>query len=83
MTFSELIEVLQELTRPLPDSIELPLTMALKNQVCWVRVMPSAKILGGEGYAVGGGNLSQVQARKLAWRAGLQDTFRDLALLAW
>ncbi|XP_019388785.1 PREDICTED: protein PAT1 homolog 2 isoform X3 [Crocodylus porosus] len=32
MTFSELIEVLQELTRPLPDSLELPLTMALKNQ---------------------------------------------------
>lgn len=34
MTFSKLIEVLQELTRPLPESSELPLTMALKNQVC-------------------------------------------------
>lgn len=33
MTFSKLIEVLQELTRPLPESLELPLTMALKNQV--------------------------------------------------
>lgn len=33
MTFSKLIEVLQELTRPLPESPELPLTMALKNQV--------------------------------------------------
>lgn len=33
MTFSKLIEVLQELTRPLPESSELPLTMALKNQV--------------------------------------------------
>uniref|UniRef100_A0A8C3NK70 Uncharacterized protein n=1 Tax=Geospiza parvula TaxID=87175 RepID=A0A8C3NK70_GEOPR len=32
MTFSKLIEVLQELTRPLPESSELPLTMALKNQ---------------------------------------------------
>uniref|UniRef100_A0A8C5UA05 PAT1 homolog 2 n=1 Tax=Malurus cyaneus samueli TaxID=2593467 RepID=A0A8C5UA05_9PASS len=32
MTFSKLIEVLQELTRPLPESPELPLTMALKNQ---------------------------------------------------
>ncbi|XP_066052311.1 LOW QUALITY PROTEIN: protein PAT1 homolog 2 [Chamaea fasciata] len=32
MTFSKLIEVLQELTRPLPESLELPLTMALKNQ---------------------------------------------------
>lgn len=34
MTFSKLIEVLQELTRLLPKSPELPLTMALKNQVC-------------------------------------------------
>ncbi|NXI05006.1 PATL2 protein, partial [Pachycephala philippinensis] len=33
MTFSKLIEVLQELTRPLPESPELPLTMALKNQL--------------------------------------------------
>uniref|UniRef100_A0A8C3TK74 PAT1 homolog 2 n=1 Tax=Catharus ustulatus TaxID=91951 RepID=A0A8C3TK74_CATUS len=32
MTFNRLIEVLQELTRPLPESSELPLTMALKNQ---------------------------------------------------
>ncbi|NXK47801.1 PATL2 protein, partial [Chauna torquata] len=32
MTFSRLIEVLQEMTRPLPESAELPLTMALKNQ---------------------------------------------------
>ncbi|NXT21088.1 PATL2 protein, partial [Syrrhaptes paradoxus] len=32
MTFSKLIEVLQEMARPLPDSPELPLTMALKNQ---------------------------------------------------
>ncbi|XP_063268476.1 LOW QUALITY PROTEIN: protein PAT1 homolog 2 [Prinia subflava] len=32
MTFSKLIEVLQELTHPLPESLELPLTMALKNQ---------------------------------------------------
>ncbi|KAF2985693.1 hypothetical protein EK904_003127 [Melospiza melodia maxima] len=32
MTFSKLVEVLQELTRPLPESSELPLTMALKNQ---------------------------------------------------
>ncbi|XP_017672486.1 PREDICTED: protein PAT1 homolog 2 isoform X1 [Lepidothrix coronata] len=32
MTFSKLIEVLQELTRPLPECPELPLTMALKNQ---------------------------------------------------
>ncbi|XP_059714234.1 protein PAT1 homolog 2 isoform X3 [Haemorhous mexicanus] len=32
MTFSKLIELLQELTRPLPESSELPLTMALKNQ---------------------------------------------------
>ncbi|XP_074736542.1 protein PAT1 homolog 2 isoform X1 [Strix uralensis] len=32
MTFSKLIEVLQEMTRPLPESPELPLTMALKNQ---------------------------------------------------
>ncbi|RMB94494.1 hypothetical protein DUI87_29305 [Hirundo rustica rustica] len=32
MTFSKLIEVLQELTQPLPESLELPLTMALKNQ---------------------------------------------------
>uniref|UniRef100_A0A8B9P8Q5 PAT1 homolog 2 n=1 Tax=Apteryx owenii TaxID=8824 RepID=A0A8B9P8Q5_APTOW len=31
-TFSKLIEVLQEMTRPLPESAELPLTMALKNQ---------------------------------------------------
>ncbi|XP_062439677.1 protein PAT1 homolog 2 isoform X2 [Rhea pennata] len=31
-TFSKLIEVLQEMTRPLPESTELPLTMALKNQ---------------------------------------------------
>lgn len=34
MTFSKLIKVLQELTQPLPESLELPLTMALKNQVC-------------------------------------------------
>ena len=33
-TFSKLIEVLQEMTRSLPESPELPLTMALKNQVC-------------------------------------------------
>ncbi|KAM9375045.1 protein PAT1 homolog 2-like [Phaethornis superciliosus] len=32
MTFSKLIEVLQEMTRPLPKSPELPLAMALKNQ---------------------------------------------------
>ncbi|KFV92763.1 Protein PAT1 2, partial [Eurypyga helias] len=32
MTFSKLIEVLQEMTRPLPESPELPLAMALKNQ---------------------------------------------------
>ncbi|KAM6058619.1 protein PAT1 homolog 2 isoform 2-T4 [Chlamydotis macqueenii] len=32
MTFSRLIEVLQEMTRPLPESAELPLAMALKNQ---------------------------------------------------
>ncbi|NWI33106.1 PATL2 protein, partial [Sula dactylatra] len=32
LTFSKLIEVLQEMTRPLPESPELPLTMALKNQ---------------------------------------------------
>ncbi|TRZ18276.1 hypothetical protein HGM15179_008834 [Zosterops borbonicus] len=32
ITFSKLIEVLQELTQPLPESLELPLTMALKNQ---------------------------------------------------
>ncbi|NXA28601.1 PATL2 protein, partial [Ibidorhyncha struthersii] len=32
MTFSKLIEVLQKMTRPLPESPELPLTMALKNQ---------------------------------------------------
>ncbi|KAM6119191.1 protein PAT1 homolog 2 [Pterocles gutturalis] len=32
MTFSKLIEVLQEMARPLPDSPELPLAMALKNQ---------------------------------------------------
>ncbi|NXQ99457.1 PATL2 protein, partial [Sagittarius serpentarius] len=32
MTFSKLIEALQEMTRPLPESPELPLTMALKNQ---------------------------------------------------
>ncbi|KFV65746.1 Protein PAT1 2, partial [Dryobates pubescens] len=32
-SFSKLIEVLQEMTRPLPDSPELPLAMALKNQV--------------------------------------------------
>ncbi|KAM8804604.1 LOW QUALITY PROTEIN: protein PAT1 homolog 2 [Eudromia elegans] len=31
-TFSKLIEVLQEMTRPLPESTELPLTLALKNQ---------------------------------------------------
>ncbi|XP_054024749.1 protein PAT1 homolog 2 [Dryobates pubescens] len=31
-SFSKLIEVLQEMTRPLPDSPELPLAMALKNQ---------------------------------------------------
>lgn len=33
MTFSKLIEVLQKMTRPLPESPELPLAMALKNQV--------------------------------------------------
>ncbi|XP_057276527.1 protein PAT1 homolog 2 [Pezoporus wallicus] len=32
MTFSKLIEVLQEMSRPLPESTELPITMALKNQ---------------------------------------------------
>ncbi|XP_065498219.1 protein PAT1 homolog 2 isoform X2 [Caloenas nicobarica] len=32
MTFSKLLEVLREMTRPLPESPELPLTMALKNQ---------------------------------------------------
>ncbi|XP_059680072.1 protein PAT1 homolog 2 isoform X2 [Gavia stellata] len=32
MTFSKLIEVLQEMTRPLPESPELPLAMALRNQ---------------------------------------------------
>ncbi|KFP88240.1 Protein PAT1 2, partial [Apaloderma vittatum] len=32
ITFSRLIEVLQEMTTPLPESPELPLTMALKNQ---------------------------------------------------
>ncbi|NWR60805.1 PATL2 protein, partial [Bucorvus abyssinicus] len=32
MTFSRLIEVLQEMTTPLPESPELPLAMALKNQ---------------------------------------------------
>ncbi|KAM7103689.1 protein PAT1 homolog 2 isoform 2-T2 [Ciconia maguari] len=32
MTFSKLIKVLQEMTRPLPKSPELPLAMALKNQ---------------------------------------------------
>ncbi|XP_023790127.1 protein PAT1 homolog 2 isoform X2 [Cyanistes caeruleus] len=32
MTFSKLIEILQELTRPLSKSSELPLTMALKNK---------------------------------------------------
>ncbi|NXT81665.1 PATL2 protein, partial [Zapornia atra] len=32
MTFSKLIEVLKEMTRPLPESPELPLAMALKNQ---------------------------------------------------
>ncbi|PKU34270.1 hypothetical protein llap_15426 [Limosa lapponica baueri] len=32
MAFSKLIEVLQEMTRPLPESPELPLAMALKNQ---------------------------------------------------
>uniref|UniRef100_A0A8C6INW0 mRNA decay factor PAT1 domain-containing protein n=1 Tax=Melopsittacus undulatus TaxID=13146 RepID=A0A8C6INW0_MELUD len=32
MTFSKLIEVLQEMSRPLPESPELPITMALKNQ---------------------------------------------------
>ncbi|XP_050165541.1 protein PAT1 homolog 2 isoform X2 [Myiozetetes cayanensis] len=32
ITFSKLIEVLQELTRPLPECPELPLAMALKNQ---------------------------------------------------
>ncbi|NWI08804.1 PATL2 protein, partial [Crypturellus soui] len=31
-TFSKLIEVLQEMTRPLPESTELPLTLAFKNQ---------------------------------------------------
>lgn len=34
MTFSRLIEVLQEMTRPLLECPELPLAMALKNQVC-------------------------------------------------
>uniref|UniRef100_A0A8C8VK31 PAT1 homolog 2 n=1 Tax=Pelusios castaneus TaxID=367368 RepID=A0A8C8VK31_9SAUR len=33
MTFSELIEVLQELTKPVAGSTELPLTMTFKNQV--------------------------------------------------
>ncbi|XP_042660009.1 protein PAT1 homolog 2 isoform X2 [Tyto alba] len=32
MTFSKLLEVLQEMTRPLSESPELPLAMALKNQ---------------------------------------------------
>ncbi|NWW47396.1 PATL2 protein, partial [Pedionomus torquatus] len=32
MAFSKLIEVLREMTRPLPESPELPLAMALKNQ---------------------------------------------------
>ncbi|XP_075287707.1 protein PAT1 homolog 2 isoform X1 [Opisthocomus hoazin] len=32
MTFSKLIEVLQEMTKPLPKCPELPLTMALRNQ---------------------------------------------------
>uniref|UniRef100_A0A8B9Z6K4 PAT1 homolog 2 n=1 Tax=Buteo japonicus TaxID=224669 RepID=A0A8B9Z6K4_9AVES len=32
VTFSKLIEVLQEMTRPLPKPPELPLTTALKNQ---------------------------------------------------
>ncbi|NXU51301.1 PATL2 protein, partial [Turnix velox] len=32
MTFSKLIEVLQEMRRPLPESPEQPLAMALKNQ---------------------------------------------------
>ncbi|KAI6077946.1 Protein PAT1-like protein 2 isoform X1 [Aix galericulata] len=32
MTFSRLIQVLQEITRPLPESDEFPLAMALKNQ---------------------------------------------------
>ncbi|NXG63114.1 PATL2 protein, partial [Hemiprocne comata] len=32
MTFSKVIKVLQEMTRPLPESPELPLAMALKNQ---------------------------------------------------
>ncbi|XP_051484703.1 protein PAT1 homolog 2 [Apus apus] len=32
MTFSKVIEVLQEMTRLLPESPELPLAMALKNQ---------------------------------------------------
>ncbi|KAJ7412272.1 Protein PAT1 2 [Pitangus sulphuratus] len=32
ITFSKLIEVLQELTQPLPECPELPLAMALKNQ---------------------------------------------------
>uniref|UniRef100_A0A8D0HSV8 PAT1 homolog 2 n=1 Tax=Sphenodon punctatus TaxID=8508 RepID=A0A8D0HSV8_SPHPU len=32
MTFSELIQILQVLARPLPDSVELPLTMAFRNQ---------------------------------------------------
>uniref|UniRef100_A0A8C3PIY6 PAT1 homolog 2 n=1 Tax=Calidris pygmaea TaxID=425635 RepID=A0A8C3PIY6_9CHAR len=32
LAFSKLIEVLQEMTRPLPESPELPLAMALKNQ---------------------------------------------------
>ncbi|XP_064245121.1 LOW QUALITY PROTEIN: protein PAT1 homolog 2 [Passer domesticus] len=32
LTFSKLVDALQELTHPLPESSELPLTMALKNQ---------------------------------------------------
>ncbi|XP_065544288.1 protein PAT1 homolog 2 isoform X2 [Lathamus discolor] len=32
MTFSKLIKVLQEMSRSLPESPELPITMALKNQ---------------------------------------------------
>ncbi|NXP55904.1 PATL2 protein, partial [Heliornis fulica] len=32
MTFSKLIEILKEMTRPLSESPELPLAMALKNQ---------------------------------------------------
>ncbi|XP_061205864.1 protein PAT1 homolog 2 [Neopsephotus bourkii] len=32
LTFSKLIEVLQEMSRPLPECPELPITMALKNQ---------------------------------------------------